>query len=116
MCAAPRQALAWFLVCSLVFPLRAGPAHAALEERPDASEAYTAPDVTTGTVAATAETTGAEARKSRDIPVSARGTFSTSVAIDVPPGRAGMQPGLALTYDSGAARRDSAVGIGWALS
>lgn len=58
----------------------------------------------------------ATASKSRTVPVSASGTYSTSVAIDVPPGRLAMTPSVSLGYDSGAAQRESAVGLGWSLS
>jgi len=55
------------------------------------------------------------ALKPRTAPVSASGTFAQSVSIDVPPGRAGMTPTLALTYSSDAFRKDSPVGAGWSF-
>ena len=42
------------------------------------------------------------------------GALNYSVPIEVPPGRNGMQPNLALTYHSG--RRNGWVGVGWDLS
>ncbi len=42
------------------------------------------------------------------------GTSTYSVGIDVPPGRAGFQPSLALSYNSGLG--NSFVGIGWTLA
>jgi RHS repeat-associated protein len=53
-----------------------------------------------------------KATKGRKAPVSARGGFTNSVQIQVPPGRLGMTPSLALNYDSSTAA-ESAVGTGW---
>ncbi len=53
--------------------------------------------------------------KTRTAPVSASGTLTHAIAIDVPPGCLGMTPSLALLYDSGAARKDSPVGAGWSF-
>ena len=55
-----------------------------------------------------------KATKSRKAPVNATGAFTRSIAIDVPPGRLGMTPSLALSYDSGSVA-ESAVGVGWAF-
>lgn len=41
------------------------------------------------------------------------GTMSHSIPIEVPPGRKGMDPGLALTYRSGSG--DGWLGVGWEL-
>ena len=54
--------------------------------------------------------------KGRKIPVGANGAFATSVAIQVPPGRLGMQPDLALSYSSSAHQSETDVGAGWDLS
>jgi Salmonella virulence plasmid 65kDa B protein len=64
---------------------------------------------------AAAQTTRSNALKVRKAPVDASGMYTTSVSIDLPPGRAGMTPGLSLSYASGSARRDSPVGAGWNL-
>ncbi len=48
-------------------------------------------------------------------PVSSDGAFGTSIAIQVPPGRLGLTPELALSYASGARTKDSPVGVGWSL-
>jgi len=56
----------------------------------------------------------ARATKSRKAPVSAKGSFTHSIDIQVPPGRLGMTPALALTYDS-ASVAESAVGVGWSF-
>lgn len=61
------------------------------------------------------ESAGANALKQRTSPVSASGAFSTSVSIDVPPGRSGMTPRLALSYVSDSFRQDSPVGAGWSF-
>ncbi len=46
--------------------------------------------------------------------VTAAGTASYTVPIDLPPGRAGMQPSIALSYDSGAG--NGPVGVGFSIS
>jgi len=55
-----------------------------------------------------------KATKSRKAPVSAKGSFTRSVDIQVPPGRLGMTPSLALSYDSSSVA-ESAVGVGWSF-
>jgi len=55
---------------------------------------------------------GAKAGKARSAPVSASGAFTHSFAFQVPPGRRGMTPALALGYDSGGLA-SSPVGVGW---
>lgn len=55
-----------------------------------------------------------KATRSRKAPVSAIGNFTRSVELQVPPGRLGMTPSLALTYDSGSSA-ESAVGVGWSF-
>lgn len=49
-----------------------------------------------------------------DFSVGPDGSASYSVAIDVPPGRAGMHPALGLAYSSAGGNGD--VGIGWSLT
>ncbi|MGB4070012.1 MAG: SpvB/TcaC N-terminal domain-containing protein, partial [Nitrospira sp.] len=80
------------------------------------TEAFTIGDVTPSLPSAAVSLGAGNAAKVRSVPVSARGTYTTSIPIQVPPGRLGMTPSLALTYDSGAFRQDSAVGAGWALA
>lgn len=81
-----------------------------------AVEAFSISDVVPS-LPSTALLVGSEnATKSRSAPVSSRGTFSKNIPIQVPSGRLGMTPSLALTYDSGAFRQDSPVGAGWTLS
>src|SRR5689334_3236903 len=46
--------------------------------------------------------------------VGADGQFQYELPIDVPPGRDGMAPSLALHYSSGAG--NGALGVGWSLS
>ena len=65
-----------------------------------------------GGVDAAASTT--KATRSRKAPVSAKGSFTRSIGIDVPPGRLGMTPSLSLAYDSSSVA-ESAVGVGWSL-
>jgi Salmonella virulence plasmid 65kDa B protein len=43
------------------------------------------------------------------------GAFTTSIPIDAPPGRNGLQPNLSLSYNS-QNTKDSIVGYGWSLS
>lgn len=45
--------------------------------------------------------------------VTTDGTFAYTMPIDVPPGRAGMQPSLSISYDSGGG--ETALGVGFAL-
>ncbi|MBL9110298.1 MAG: hypothetical protein JNM74_13540, partial [Myxococcales bacterium] len=54
--------------------------------------------------------------KRRSLPVGATGAYTTSVAIDVPPGRLGMAPSLALGYSSTAHRKESSAGAGWSFA
>jgi hypothetical protein len=56
----------------------------------------------------------AKATKARKAPVSAKGSFTRSVDIQVPPGRLGMTPSLGLHYDSSSVA-ESAVGVGWSF-
>jgi hypothetical protein len=56
----------------------------------------------------------AKKTKARKAPVSASGAFTHSVDIQVPPGRLGMTPTLALSYNS-AGTAESAIGVGWSL-
>src|SRR5688572_13009699 len=83
-------------------------------ELADAVDAYSAPDVTSSTVASATGTTAAAGRRVPEIPVGATGSYATGVDIAVPPGRHGMQPSLGLTYSSAASQEDSPVGAGWA--
>ena len=62
--------------------------------------------VTAGAIAGVGRTPGSFA-------VTATGSASYSIAIQVPPGAHGMQPHLAITYDSRA--QNGPLGVGWAL-
>ncbi len=101
MSAAVHRILAVFLINALLFPLTPQTARADTGMSSTASDAYAAPDVNPSTFSASANTTAAAAKNAPEIPVSSQGNFQTSVPIVVPPGRHGMQPSLALTYDSG---------------
>ena len=79
------------------------------------AESFTFSDATPAVGAAADTSSRAAAAPSRKIPVSSSGSFATSVTIDVPPGRRAMTPSLALSYDSSAAQKESAVGLGWNL-
>ena len=46
--------------------------------------------------------------------VSAQGAYTYTIPLEVPAGRVGMQPALALTYSSGAG--NGILGVGWSLS
>jgi len=100
-------------LATLLAPLRVaragGPEDVEPAETPNFSEH-------TNGVQAGADDTNGKARmnKSRKAPVSARGTFTHSIPIQVPPGRLGMTPSLSLAYDSGSTA-ESAVGVGWSF-
>jgi RHS repeat-associated protein len=109
-----KRPLAAFLAALILMP----PAvqAQAVAESGAAIEAFTIGDVVPSLPAAAVGVGASNAVKTRSAPVSARGTFSTGIAIQVPAGRLGMTPALSLAYDSGAFRRDSSVGAGWGLS
>lgn len=109
-----RRILAIVLANLLLFPLTPQTARAQTAMA-SSTESYAAPDVTSSSLSSAAATTATAATKAPEIPVSAQGNYQTSIPIVVPPGRAGMQPSLALRYDSGASKRVSAVGAGWSL-
>src|SRR5262249_46248575 len=44
------------------------------------------------------------------------GAFTQRIQLDIPPGRNGVQPDLALVYNSQNTANDSIVGYGWSLS
>ncbi len=52
----------------------------------------------------------------RSAPVSNSGAYLTEIPLDLPPGRSGMSPKLALSYDSGMSRTATVLGAGWSLS
>lgn len=62
------------------------------------------------------ETAKVGSSRARKLPVSSSGTFTRTVPIQVPPGRDGMTPSLALNYSSGGSKSDSEVGAGWSFS
>lgn len=72
-------------------------------------------DTSVGSAALSDSLTQQPPGKRRSLPVGAGGAYATSVGIDVPPGRLGMAPKLALSYTSTAHRKDSSVGTGWSF-
>ncbi|MBS2019518.1 MAG: VCBS repeat-containing protein [Deltaproteobacteria bacterium] len=99
---------------SFLAPLRVARAGGGAESA-EPAETPNFSEHTSGVQAGTTDaTTKARSTKSRKAPVSARGTFSHSIPIQVPPGRVGLTPSLALTYDSGSVA-ESAVGVGWSF-
>ena len=94
------------------------PPRAARADGVEASEPADSPnfaDVTNGVKAGADDAASStKSTKSRKAPVSAKGSFTRSVEIQVPPGRLGMTPSLALTYDSSSVA-ESAVGVGWSF-
>ncbi len=107
-----RRTLATAIAASLVgTPLTSSSARAEASDEPISFSEY-AP-----AVAGSVREAGREmALKARELPVSSSGAFSTSIAIDVPPGRRGMTPTISLSYSSQAFRSDSAFGAGWNIS
>ena len=85
------------------------------QETAEAQEVFNFTDVSTSTPTPLLATGAKNATKQRTAPVSATGSFQTSIPIQVPPGRGDMTPSLALSYDSAAFRSDSAVGAGWSF-
>ncbi|MBI1945968.1 MAG: hypothetical protein HYS27_09745, partial [Deltaproteobacteria bacterium] len=79
------------------------------------AEAFAVNDRTTSLASAAVEGSTKPPTRSFSVPVSARGTYTTSIPIALPRGRGEMTPSLALAYDSGAAKADSVVGAGWSL-
>ncbi len=105
------------LVTTVAFLATSAPvrfAHAGAEgleaaETPNFSESSSGVAAGGDDAASTAKKT-----KARSAPVSASGAFTHSIAIQVPPGRLGMTPSLALSYNSGSTT-ESAVGVGWSF-
>lgn len=98
--------LAWLLALGPMWPSAA---------RADEPEALTFSEFTEAMAAAPREQGAATALKAREIPVDNRGAFGTSIAIDVPPGRRGMTPALAIAYSSGRTRQEGPIGVGFSL-
>lgn len=97
---------------SPMFPART--ARAGLEEAGPADSPNFADSTNANARAKDDASSSARKTKSRKAPVSAKGSFTHSVGIQVPPGRLGMTPSLALSYDS-SSTTESAVGVGWSL-
>jgi RHS repeat-associated protein len=108
-----RRVVAVTLASLLLFPMSPVRAETAIQAQ---TNTYAAPDVSSSTLSVAHSATAANGLKAPEVPVSAQGNFQTSVQIVVPPGRAGMTPSLALTYDSGGSKQASTVGAGWSLS
>src|SRR5213593_236 len=64
------------------------------------AETYNFQDITPLVRGAAAETSRSGSHKARKVPVSASGSLEHTIAIEVPPGRLGITPSLALSYDS----------------
>lgn len=109
-----RRVLAITLANLLLFPMTPLRAQNVAVEAP--ADSYAAPDVSPSTLSTANAGSGVATLKSPEVPVSAQGNFQTSIGIQIPPGRAGMQPSLAISYDSGSAKQASAFGAGWSLS
>jgi hypothetical protein len=95
-----------FLATLLNWPLRL--AHAVETAEPADTANFS--DTTNGVRAG--NDVGSATQKATKAPVSARGSFTHSLPIQVPPGRLGMTPSLALGYDS-ASVMELPVGVGW---
>jgi hypothetical protein len=79
-------------------------------------ESFTFSEQAPPTAAAMSEFSKSNSFSKRSAPVSNSGAFGHSVAIDVPPGRLGMTPSIALRYSSSAHRSEGELGAGWSLS
>lgn len=110
-----RRVLAVTLASLLLFPMTPVRAQTATEAPASQADTYAASDVSSSTLSVASSATAANGLKAPEVPVSAQGNYQTSIPVHVPPGRAGMQPSLALTYDSGSAKQASAVGAGWSF-
>ncbi len=107
---APKRVLAVALAYLLVVaPVAPRAAHA------DEPEALTFSEYTESLASAPRADNAQTALKAREIPVDNRGAFTTSVGIDVPPGRRGMTPALAVAYSSARVRQEGPFGVGFAL-
>lgn len=85
---------------------------------PPPADDSTAAPTTDGAAAAAAATSGggtdgSEAAQPLDLPIDSNASFTETIGIDVPAFH-GLEPALALAYDSGG--RNGFVGVGWRLS
>jgi hypothetical protein len=110
-----RQTIASIVVVALVIAPIPRPVRAATETAAPA-DSYNCADGNPSLLEAQDTAAKSPTAKGRTAPVSTSGSFTSSVPIDVPPGRLGMTPKLQLTYDSASAQQDSSVGAGWSLS
>lgn len=106
-----KQALALLLAQLLLLPLPLR----AQEESAEVTGAFTVNDFVPSLASNAVSTTAATGERHFSVPVSARGSFGHSLPIEVPAGRNGMSPALALGYESGQLS-DSVVGAGWQLT
>src|SRR5687767_2205790 len=106
-----QRILAPFLASLIAFP----PASVLGYESTDPAERYLFSDESAQAPAQSLGASNANGLKSRTAPVSNDGSFTWSYPIQLPPGRRGMTPSLALQYSSAGVRRASPVGAGWSF-
>ncbi len=81
----------------------------------DTFETLTIEELAPSASASATESARRAALQVRDLPVTPSGAYNRGYTFDVPPGRAGHRPTLALSYSSSAFRSETAFGTGWSL-